>query len=276
MKPLTGIPKLYIWKNSRLFLGSKYIPFRNYTLAWDQFLVSLQGDILITQDDGKKIATRSCLIRAGTLVNTPDIDTSRAILSIYYLNPISQDYAILENSMARARQGFSYDHPKQDQLAKQMRYLHDADLPPNLAYNLLRELFARSKVAGKVIRKFDGRIIAIVKKIRETIGDNISISDYAAQVNLSESRLVKLFKTQLGIPITKYRLQIRISYGVIHLAAGRSVTDAALFSGFSSSAHFSKCFSDMIGIQPSTQFLKPPFIKAFISPDVLKSLPAIS
>ena len=273
MKWIAGIPKLYIWKDSRLFLGSNFIPFRNYTLDWDQFLVSTQGDIFLTQDNGQKIATRSCLIRAGTLVNTPDIDTRNAILTIYYLNPISQDFAILDTVMARAHQGISYGHPKQDHMAKQLRYLHDAGLPSHLAYQLLREFFTRGKESIQLIHKFDSRIIAIVKKIRETIGDDISIHDYAELVNLSESRLVKLFKKQLGIPITKYRLQIRVSYGVIHLGAGRSVTDAALFSGFSSTAHFSNCYSDMIGIQPSSQFLKPPFIKAYIADEVLNSLP---
>jgi AraC-like DNA-binding protein len=104
----------------------------------------------------------------------------------------------------------------------------------------------------------------------------MSVGDYAADVHLSESRLNKLFKHQIGIPITKYRLQIRLSVGIILLASGYTVTDAAYDAGFSSTAHFSTCFSDMIGAQPSTTFLKPPFMDTFISDDVLNYIQSIT
>ncbi|OUS29188.1 hypothetical protein A9Q99_08725 [Gammaproteobacteria bacterium 45_16_T64] len=271
----TSPPKLYIWKDSRLFLGTKSIVFRNYTLAWDQLLVCMQGEMLIRKSNDKKVTSRTCLIRAGTIVDNQDINTTNAIVTIYYLNPISQDYCVLENSMKKATKSICYSHVKQDQIITQMHYISDSNATPKLAHAILIDTLELS-IQPKNKKEYDPRIVKLVRMIRETVADNLSIHEYAESVHLSPSRLAKLFKQQMGIPITKYRLQIRVSYGVIHLAAGRSSTEAAYLSGFSSSGHFSTCFSDMIGVQPSSTFLTPPYVKAFIAEDVLEALPNLA
>jgi AraC-like DNA-binding protein len=272
MKTEQKPPKLYIWKNSRLYIESKKVPFRKYTLAWNQLLVSIQGDIRIRQDDGSEVFTRSCLIKSGTFVNSELIDTSNAVIAIYYLNPISQHYLILQGLMATASNGINHTHPKEAYLVQQVRYISSESISTNQAYKLFHGTIIEPHLQHKIVKAFDPRIIETIQSIRETLSESLSIGDYAAEVYLSESRLKKLFKNQIGIPITKYRLQYRLSIGVILLALGYTVTDAAHGSGFSSSAHFSTCFSDMIGIQPSTPFLKPPYINAFISDEVLNAI----
>jgi AraC-like DNA-binding protein len=274
--PLIEImPKLYIWKSCRLFLGAKSIFFRNHTLAWDQFLVCMHGSIKIRGDNGEYQASQTCLIRAGTVVDSCYVDTTEAIVAIYYLNPISQDYFVLESTMRKATKGVCFFYPKQDQVVRVMHEIAGSNATPELAYLMLKGLFENSMCPPVKNKRYDPRIIKLVRIIRETVGENFQIHEYAKEVHLSGSHLAKLFKRQMGIPITKYRLQIRVSYGVIHLAAGRSSTEAAYLAGFSSSGHFSKCFSDMIGLQPSTTFLKPPYVKAYISDDVLDTLPVI-
>ncbi|MFT6264511.1 MAG: AraC-like DNA-binding protein [Oleiphilaceae bacterium] len=265
-------PKLYIWKNSRLYIGSCQLPFRKYTLAWSQLLVSIHGKIRIQLDDGTEIETRSCLIKAGSVVNEAHIDTSNAVIAIYYFNPISQDFLILESQMVNAWVGISYQHPTEDRLVQQLRHIFNKPLSLNQAYRICQETIVQTHLRQKIIKQFDARIIETLQNIRESLRDNLSISDYASDVHLSESRLNKLFKDQIGIPITKYRLQLRLSVGIILLAAGKTVTEAAYCAGFSSSAHFSTCFSDMIGIKPSTTFLRPPYMNAFISETVLKAI----
>ncbi|PCJ41009.1 MAG: hypothetical protein COA99_09205 [Moraxellaceae bacterium] len=271
----TSSPKLYIWKNSRLFLGTENVLFRNYTLAWDQLLVCMQGYMLIRKSSGEQVESRTCLIRAGTIVDNQDINTANSIVTIYYLNPISQDFGVLENRMKKAAKGICYSHVKQDQIIKKIRHIGHSNATPEAAKVILMNVLEQSAQPQKK-KQYDPRIVKLVRIIRETVGENLSIHEYAESVHLSRSRLAKLFKQQMGIPITKYRLQIRVSYGVIHLAAGRSSTEAAYLSGFSSSGHFSKCFSDMIGVQPSSTFLTPPYVKAFIAEDVLEALPNLA
>ena len=268
-------PKLYIWKNSRLYIGTSHIPFRKYTLAWSQLLVSIHGKMRIQLENGTEVATRSCLIKAGSVVNEAHINTSNAVIAIYYFNPISQDFLILQNQMNNASKGIYYKHPTEDHLVQQLRHIFKESFSANQTYQLCQEAIVQPHLHQTIIKTFDPRIIETLQNIRKNFSDSISVSDYAADVHLSESRLNKLFKDQIGVPITKYRLQLRLSVGIIRLAAGQTVTEAAYGAGFSSSAHFSTCFSDMIGIQPSTTFLRLPYMNAIISDDVLKAvLPA--
>jgi len=265
-------PKFYIWKNSRLFIGTDHISFRKHTLGWSQLVICLHGKIKLKLVEGEGIATRSCMIKAGTVVNEQQFNISNAVIAIYYINPISQEYLILQNQMISASQGVSYKHPNEIHLAQILRHIMLATTSPNRAYQLFKGALIQPHLRQAVVKKFDPRIISTLQNIRKTFNDNIPMSDYAADVHLSESRLNKLFKKQIGIPITKYRLQFRLSIGITLLAAGYTVTVAAYEAGFSSSAHFSTCFSDMVGVQPSTDFLKLPNLNVFISDDVLKAV----
>lgn len=265
-------PKLYIWKNSRLYIGTSHLPFRKYTLAWSQLLVSITGVMRIQLDNGSEVETRTCMIKAGTVVDQDHINTSNAIIAIYYFNPISQDFFLLQNEMLNAQLGVCYQHPDEGHLIDCLHLIMNETLSTSQVDRLCREAIVPADLRDLVVKEFDVRIIETLQRIRATFRDTLPVSDYAADVHLSESRLNKLFKDQIGIPLTKYRLQIRLSVGIILLAAGYSVTDAAYEAGFSSSAHFSRCFSDMMGILPSNTFLKPPFMNAFISEDLIKAV----
>ena len=116
-------PKLYIWKNSRLYIGTSHLPFRKYTLAWSQLLVSISGEICIQLEDGTEVITRTCMIKAGTVVNQTHINASNAVLAIYYFNPIAQDFFILQNEMLSAREGVCYRHPNEAHLVYRLHLI---------------------------------------------------------------------------------------------------------------------------------------------------------
>jgi len=212
------------------------------------------------------------MVKAGTVINDKIFNAHNTVVAIYYLNPISQEFLILQDQMISVSKGVSYNHPTEDHLVNQLHLILDAAVSPNQADRLLKNALIQPHLRQTVVKKFDSRIIKTLQNIRESFSDNISVRDYAADVHLSESRLNKLFKQQIGIPITKYRLQFRLSIGIILLAAGYTVTAAAYETGFSSSAHFSTCFSEMVGFQPSTHFLKLSEMNVFISDDVLNIL----
>jgi len=272
MKPALRIPKLHIWSNQLLFLGVSHIPYREHQIVSDKLMVSIQGNIIITLDNGNKITTRSCLVKAGTTFDKQYIDATKATMAIYYLAPLTQDYSALENLMHKALAGLHYNHPQEDLLIHQLLNIRDNALPPEQAYRILRDLIVQPELQSVIFREFDTRVIAVIQRIRETVSENLSVKEFAEAVYLSESRLEKLFKEQIGVPITKYRLRYRVFIGIIQLALERSITDAALAAGFASSAHFSKSFSAINGIPPSTTFLKPPFLDVLIADEVLKAI----
>jgi len=272
MKPAPCIPKLHIWTNQLLFLGVSHIPYREHQVVSDKLMVSIQGDITVTLKNGAKIITRSCLAKSGTTFDKQYIDATKATMAIYYLAPLTQDYSALESLMFKALEGLHYNHPQEDLLIKQLLHIRNESLPPEQAYPILRNFIVQPQLQDVIFKEFDTRIIKVIQRIRETVSNNLSVKAFAETVYLSESRLEKLFKEQIGVPITKYRLRYRVFIGIIHLALGRSVTDAALSAGFSSSAHFSKSFSAINGVPPSTTFLKPPFLEVFIANKVLDSM----
>jgi len=233
-------------------------------------MVSIQGKITITLDNGEKIITHSCLVKAGTTFDKQYIDASKATVAIYYLAPLTQDFSALESLMIKALDGLHYKHPQEELLIQLLLRIRNESLPPEQGYILLRDFIVHPTLQNIVFREFDTRIIEVIQRIRESVRENIGVNEFAEAVHLSESRLEKLFKEQIGVPITKYRLRYRVFIGIIQLSLGRSVTDAALAAGFASSAHFSKSFSAINGIPPSTTFLKPPFLDVLIANEVLE------
>ena len=264
--------KLYIWINQMLYLGITPVPYREHAIVSDKLIISLEGAMEITLEGGEKITSRTCLVKAGINFEKSNINTNNAVMAIYFIAPITQDYSALESIMSYARNGVHYKHPEEDILIQSLLEIRNTLTSPEKAFTLLRKLIVQPHLENHRFREFDERIVEVIRQIRTNVSENITLKKFADDVHLSESRLEKLFKDQTGIPITKYRLKYRVFIGIIHLALGRSITEAALAAGFASSSHFSKSFSAINGIPPSETFLKPPYLHILIADEVLSSL----
>ncbi|MGK0248430.1 MAG: AraC-like DNA-binding protein [Oleispira sp.] len=264
--------KLFIWVNQMLYLGISPVPYREHAIVSDKLIISLKGAMEITLDNGDKITSRTCLLQAGINFEKANIDTNNAVMAIYFIAPITQDYCALESIMSYARNGVHYDHPEEDFLIDSLLEIRNTSIKPEEAFTMLRKLIVQPHLENHQFREFDERIIEVIKQIKITVSENISLKKFAEDVYLSESRLEKLFKDQIGIPITKYRLKYRVYIGIIHLALGQSITNAALAAGFASSSHFSKSFRAINGIPPSATFLKPPYLHILLADEVLKKI----
>jgi len=261
------MPKLYIWPNQLLLLGSTKFKYRPHMTVSDKLMVCMEGEMTITLSEGTIIKTRSCLVKAGSTFEDKFVDASEAVIAIYYLAPLTQDCPILESQMFYATEGIFYGHPEEADLITKLLSIRANDVTPDLVYEMLREFVVPDHLSAVVMTDFDPRVITVLLRIRATVRENLTVEDFAKEVHLSESRLEKLFKEQIGIPIRKYRLRYRVFISILHLALGTTVTDAALFAGFSSSAHFSKSFSSINGVPPSEAFLKPPFMNVYLADD---------
>jgi len=95
------------------------------------------------------------------------------------------------------------------------------------------------------------RIQKVLNIIASCRGRQLSVDELADMVCLSPSRLIHLFKAEVGIPIRRYYLWRRIRVGIEHAVKHKNLTAAAHVAGFSDSAHFSNVFKKMFGIPPS-------------------------
>ncbi len=270
-KKLT-VPTAYIWRESGLYLGATYIPARDIKLTSDQLIICLEGNVVTTRSDGSQFTSRSFLLKAGTINKASNFDSTSAIVAIYYLNATSQDFSILQTLMKGSNEGIHYDLEHEGLLIETFLRLRDEKFSAEDAHQTLREALIPESMRNSKIKDFDERIVKVINRIEQTADKNLTVRELAEEVYLSESRLVKLFKAQIGIPITRYRLRFRVSLGATYMAMGCSVTDAALLSGFASTAHFSKCYVAIMGIQPSTAFLHSPFLNIIIADSILQSL----
>lgn len=98
----------------------------------------------------------------------------------------------------------------------------------------------------------DARVMTVIAGLHADPLDTSSADAWAQSVGLSESRFLHLFVQSTGVPFRRFRLWTRLRAAVDAGLRGRSFTDAAIDSGFSDSAHFSRTFRDMLGVTPSS------------------------
>ena len=101
----------------------------------------------------------------------------------------------------------------------------------------------------------DSRILEAIRYIKNLDVKKASTKEIAKHVGLSESRLIHLFKEQIGIPIRRYLIWHRINDAIYALLNGKSLTYAAHEAEFADYAHLSRNFSSMFGY-PISEIIK--------------------
>ncbi len=267
------VPGCYIWRDGCLVLGVSHRPSRNFTVSADQLVVCMDGEIVTKLKDGSEFSGKVFAISAGTQIDMSTITHKYTDIAVLYCTATTQTYSILKEQMLHEKNGIFYDFPEEEKLIAQLKDIQKRNATAAEAHEKIYQFLIPKRFENKNLKVFDPRILKVINLIHLTVRQNLPIKKLAEEVHLSESRLVKLFKSQIGIPITKYRLGYRIFFGVIYLATGHSVTESALASGFASTAHFSKCYSAILGIQPSTAFMKSGLLNINIDKEILSLLP---
>lgn len=137
-------------------------------------------------------------------------------------------------------------------LKKKSYYILDEALVCNFHRISCNEMLSVLGLNDVICTEYDERI-----KLALEIIDNCEmletgiINTICDAVFLSESRLSHIFREQVGISIAGYVLFSKLSKTYDYIAAGESITDAAIHAGFSSSAHFAAVNKKQFGISAS-------------------------
>jgi len=107
------------------------------------------------------------------------------------------------------------------------------------------------RITGVASDVRDERIRTAMEFIRTKATETLTCQDVAAAVHLSQSRFSHLFRQQVGMTFAAYRIYQRILYVYARMLCGKSITEAALEAGFSSSAHFADVNRRVFGISAS-------------------------
>ncbi|KAA1249354.1 AraC family transcriptional regulator [Mycobacterium simiae] len=96
-------------------------------------------------------------------------------------------------------------------------------------------------------------VVAAAAHAQAMLADGpVRTRDLAARVGLSAGRLTHLFSAQIGLPLRRYVLWLRLIAALRAAAAGSDLTAAAHTAGFSDSAHLTRTCRAMFGLTPST------------------------
>ncbi|MEU6430113.1 AraC family transcriptional regulator [Microbispora sp. NPDC046973] len=96
--------------------------------------------------------------------------------------------------------------------------------------------------------ELDPRLLAAMDALAD---GPVSMPDLATRVDMSPQRLRGLARSQLGMPLTRWRVWGQLRRTVEALRAGRSLAEAAAVSGFADQAHLTRWMREMMGLTPA-------------------------
>jgi len=97
----------------------------------------------------------------------------------------------------------------------------------------------------------DKRIESALLFIQSNLQEPITCGDAAKHVFLSEGRFSHLFREQVGMTFSAYLICQRVMRTYAEVINGKSITEAAIEAGFSSSTHFAETNKKLFGLPAS-------------------------
>jgi len=157
---------------------------------------------------------------------------------LIYLDPLSPEGAAL------FRPGPAAAHPLEPALCSQL--LAAANAGQSLRGVLRGACGLASPPAP------DARMATVAEALRAGVADGgVGRLQLAELANITPSRFSHWFVEQTGLPLRSYRKWLRLDMALHRLAHGGNLTAAAHAAGFADSAHLSRTFREMFGMNPA-------------------------
>jgi len=243
---------IYTSKQRSLYVGRTERVLKRVNVA-STLLVSLEDDlVLLDRSDQTLHRSKSFLIPAGMEVS---IDTCNAKVAMCFLNDIGTDLTTLipkmKESICFSKNDCLYSGLNVEQdIIQHKNFLCGSHTSSEEALMQLASWIETSNGSADFIIT-DERISKAIEFIKHHYSENISVDAIAEHVNLSAPRLVQLFKQVTGSPIRRFRQWHRIFTTAQKTSKGVSLTDAAIDSGFSDYAQFSRTYRQFAGGSPA-------------------------
>jgi AraC-like DNA-binding protein len=115
---------------------------------------------------------------------------------------------------------------------------------------LAAELASAPRVPLQLPQPRDPRAARLVDHLLRDPGSAEPLGRLARRAGGSQRTLERLFLRETGLTLGKWRQQLRLQHAIQSLALGRSVTEAALDSGYRSPSAFIASFRKALGLTP--------------------------
>jgi AraC-like DNA-binding protein len=201
---------------------------KEFSVSLDRKLIHVKGVIVRSDTPHKIKATEGWLV---SIFIDPQCHIGNAI------NVLTKRNRAIEIEEANAGKLFIFFYNALH------NHLAETEVKDDLEKNLLR------LDTSSIEFTLDKRIEKVIKQIKSK--PDVKFADLLSICELSESRLIHLFKKETGTNIRRYILWCRIQRALRLMAFGSSLKQSARQSGFTDAAHFSRTFVSMHGIAPS-------------------------
>ncbi|MEM7152727.1 MAG: AraC family transcriptional regulator [Myxococcota bacterium] len=240
----------FLWSDRGLFLGDRS---ETAVHAHDAVELSVALDSLgldVQDPQGPHLrSAQAVLVRSST---THRLTIHGPKVAVFYVDPRSADGAGLERWLGSRT--IAAAPPPVGQLRASLQGLFGRRTTLADGQRVCDELLAsilpadHSRARSKAL---DPRIEQVKALVLQRLGDAPRRDELAAAVGLSESRLGHLFRAQMGLPLRRWILWMRLRSALDHALSGASMTEAAFAAGFSDGAHFTRTCQQMFGLPPS-------------------------
>ena len=242
--------RLYLWPHRIMYLGlSPENDLHRHHAA--QLCVSLDAALKISEPEA------GVTLEVSGVFIPPDhphrIDAGNARILALYLEPESDEYQPLIQPLLTDVADALVPLTVSAAGLTLLRSLFAAGGNADMAWSSSQIALGLGSSAARPVER-DPRIEQVVDIIRSEPSRSHAVEPLAAAVHISPSRLIHLFREQVGIPIRRFTVWSRLRQ-VVHLAvSGATLTEAAHAAGFSDAAHMSNTFRQMFGFAPSVLF----------------------
>ncbi len=262
-KQLTKKAYIYLWEGRFLYIGGTI---RTRSHAHHALQIGVSSDNPFRMKAGEKR-----WLDSHGIILAPDRDHECDVpeIGVMYLS-LDPETLTAKELHKTLLNGKAFDLlpdkltiPFANQLNQCLDTPEEIDCITKVVDRFIAELNRDTEPINPVKLQTDKRIEDAIKILKKSIGDPLYLHEIADRVGLSGSRLVHLFKQEIGIPMRRYILWLRLNNAIIEILRNRNLTEAAIQAGFSDSAHFSRIFMRNFGISPSEFLKNSQIIQAF-------------
>jgi AraC-like DNA-binding protein len=233
---------LHLCPAGALFIGADMVnePHRHFTVS---ILIGVDRPIRIRVGARGWTSTDAVMVASNV---EQQLDARGSKIAIVQVDPESDEFV----RVAHHFEGGKVRLLPEETVSRLRRVLGGAgDGPPNA--ELRAKILDQLESQGAVRRPIDPRIRKVLGIIKADFLAPPLAPELASVVGLSSGRLIHLFTQEMGLPIRRYVLWLRLRDVMFSLAAGDSLTEAAHRAGFADSPHLSRTFRGMFGFPPS-------------------------
>jgi len=248
---------LIIWKELSLFTGSNNTSISSHKHPMIQLIVSINDSFLWRDASGNWIKRKAILVAPN---HQHECNASGQEILIIGIDPESIFGQFVYNQYLLSEPLIDLPSSNLEKLDINniTRYINDSNWEQ--LYDCIKSLF-KFKLGNHSFKNRDQRITKVLDFIINNIDTKITTEILMNVSYLSESRLLHLFKQEIGLPIRNYILWHRLQLAFKELSKGHSLTEVAYLTGFSDQSHLTRTFVKTIGATPSSLLKNSKFIQ---------------